>query len=116
METKKSLAIASGVNPSTFRTRVQRTGSVESALAFTPYMTHSFPINGIDLTAEEWCHYIGISTSAMYRAAKRRNLTSLQELQRRFQESPNLFPSHLLDPKHPRYHEVKYTPPAKTAV
>ncbi|WP_029151490.1 hypothetical protein [Methylovulum miyakonense] len=107
METQKSLAIATGVNPSTFRTRVQRTGSVESALAFSPKLTLNFPINGIDLTLDEWCHYLGVSHQAIYKTARKRNLTSLQELQRRFKEQPQLFPSHLLNPKHLRYSEVK---------
>lgn len=105
--TLKQQAADLGINYEAFLSRIRYRGSVEAAIDFIPKITISFPINGIDLTLAEWCHYLGVTYAAVHRCAKRRNLNSLEELQRRFQERPDLFPKHLLDPNHPRYHEVK---------
>jgi len=99
-----------GLPYETYYSRLRRNPNAapdELAYAVKPNQG-SFPINGLDLTAGEWCHYLGVTHQAMNRAAKRHHLTSLEELKRRFKERPDLFPKHLLDPNHPRYHEVKH--------
>lgn len=84
-------ADATGIPASTIHARIKQGWSAERTIT-TPNAerTYNYQVRGVEVSLKDAVSVLGITHQALYSAAKRKNSTPEEEMNRRFKD-PNLF-------------------------